>query len=104
MLVAAVVGLACFLALPTAARAETFFVTTTADEADAAVGSEGCLTAGGKCSLRGALEEANASLGEFDEIIFEEEVFAGRATDVVELASALPPIVDPLRIYGRECE
>ena len=104
MLVAAVVALACLLALPMAARAETFFVTTTADEADAAVGSEGCLTAAGKCSLRGALEEANASLGEFDEVIFEEEFFAGRASDVVQLASALPPIVDPLRLYGRECE
>lgn len=104
MLVAAVISLACLLALPMAARAETFFVTTTADEADAAVGSEGCLTAAGKCSLRGALEEANASLGEFDEVAFEEGVFAGRASDVVQLAGALPPIVDPLRIYGRECE
>lgn len=104
MLAAAAIALACFLALPMAARAETFFVNTPADEADTAVGSEGCLTAGGKCSLRAALEEANASLGEFDEVIFEEEVFAGRASDVVELSSALPAIVDPIRIYGRECE
>jgi len=104
MLAAAAVALACLLALPVAAQAETFFVTTAADEPDAAVGSEGCLTAGGKCSLRAALQEANASLGEFDEIIFEEEVFAGRASDVVELSSALPAIVDPVRIYGRECE
>jgi CSLREA domain-containing protein len=104
MLAAAAIALACSLTLPVVAQAETFFVTTTADETDAAVGSEGCLTGGGKCSLRAALEEANASLGEFDEIIFEEEVFAGRATDVVEPESALPTIVDPVRIYGRECE
>jgi len=103
VLVAAAALLAC-LVLPAAATAETFFVTTTADEADSAVGSDGCLTAGGKCSLRAALEEANASLGEFDEVNFEEGVFEGRATDVITLGSALPTIVDPIRIFGRECE
>jgi CSLREA domain-containing protein len=103
VLLAAAVVLACLL-LPAAASAETFFVTTTADEGDAAVGSEGCLTASGKCSLRAALEEANASLGEFDEVILEEGVFEGRASDVIALGSALPIIVDPMRIFGRECE
>jgi len=103
VLVAAAVVLTCLI-LPATASAETFFVTTTADEADAAVGSEGCLAAGGKCSLRAALEEANASLGEFDEVVLEEGVFEGRATDVIFLGSALPTIVDPIRIFGRECE
>jgi CSLREA domain-containing protein len=103
VLLAVAVVLAC-LVLPAAAAAESFFVTTTADEADAAVGSEGCLTAAGKCSLRAALEEANASFGEFDEVDFEEGVFEGRATDVITLGSALPTIVDPIRIFGRECE
>ena len=103
VLAAAAVVLACLL-LPTAAMAETFFVNTTADEADMAVGSGGCLTAAARCSLRAALEEANASLGEFDEVSFEEGVFEGRATDVIALAGALPTVVDPIRIFGRECE
>jgi CSLREA domain-containing protein len=103
VLATAAVILTC-LVLPAAAAAETFSVNTIADEADAAVGSEGCLTAGGKCSLRAAIEEANASLDEFDEVNFEEGVFEGRATDVISLAGALPTIVDPIRIFGRECE
>jgi CSLREA domain-containing protein len=102
--VAAAIALACLLAGPSHAAAEQFFVNSTADEGDAVVGNEFCETAIGKCTLRAAVEEANASLGAFDEIIFEEGVFAGRASDVVELTSALPTIVDPVRIYGRECE
>ncbi len=101
-LVAAAIALACLLALPAAARA--YSVDTTADEPDATLGDEQCVTAAGKCSLRAALEEANDSEGEFDSIEFQEEAFAGRASDVVELNEALPTIVDPVRIYGRECE
>ncbi|TMK58524.1 MAG: hypothetical protein E6G51_01870 [Actinobacteria bacterium] len=103
VLVAAAAVVACLI-LPAAATAESFLVSTAADETDAALGSEGCLTAAGKCSLRAALEEANSSLGEFDEVNFEEGVFEGRATDVIALGSALPTIIDPIRIFGRECE
>jgi CSLREA domain-containing protein len=104
LLAAALLALACLLAWPTVAAAETFFVTTAADEADAAPGSEGCLTAAGKCSLRAGIEESNLTAEEFDELIFEEGVFAGDAGSVIELGSALPAITAPIGLFGRECE
>jgi CSLREA domain-containing protein len=104
VLAAAAIALACALASPSLAAAEQFSVNTTSDESDAAAGNEFCETATGKCSLRAAIEEANDSVGEFDEVVFEEGVFEGRATDVIALGSALPTIVDPIRIFGRECE
>ena len=99
----ALVGIACVLALPSMAAAEFFEVDTIADEADVLVGTGGCLTAGGKCTLRAAIEESNGSVGESDEIIFDEEVFDGQATSTIALGSALPPVIDPARINGREC-
>jgi CSLREA domain-containing protein len=104
MLLAAAIALACVLVWPAMAAAESFVVTTAADEADATLGDFTCLTAGGKCSLRAALEEANFSEGEFDEVSFEEEVFEGDSASTIELGSALPPIGDPLALRGRECE
>lgn len=47
--------------------AAQFEVTTTADGADAAPGDGDCVTAGGDCSLRAAIEEANALRG-FDTV------------------------------------
>jgi CSLREA domain-containing protein len=94
----------CALAGPSPAVAEQFLVNTTADETDAVPGNEFCETGTAKCSLRAAIEEANSSSGAFDEVIFAEEAFEGRASDVVELTSPLPEIVDPLRLFGRECE
>lgn len=103
VLAAAGVVLACLLAGPTAAAAESFTVNTSADEADATPGDLACLTAGGGCSLRAALEEANLSAGEFDEVGFDEEAF--EASDPpIALAGPLPPITDPLRLVGRQCE
>ncbi|HEU5252329.1 MAG TPA: right-handed parallel beta-helix repeat-containing protein [Solirubrobacterales bacterium] len=104
VLLAAALVCACALAAPALATAEQFRVDTTADEVDAVLGNETCLTAAGKCSLRAALEEANATPGEFDEVRFEEEVFEGDADSVVELASPLPTIVAPLTLAGPECE
>ena len=104
VLAAVGVAVACALAGPPVAAAETFFVTTAADEADAGPGDEFCVTAGGKCSLRAALEEANSTPEAFDEILFEEEPFAGDADSVIQLASALPAITSPLGLGGRECE
>lgn len=54
--------LALVLAAP--AQAATFSVTTTADAVDAAVGDGICATAAGACSLRAAVQEANADLTE----------------------------------------
>ena len=104
VLLAAALVCACVLVAPTAAAAEQFTVNTTADEVDAVFGDEFCLTGGGKCSLRAALEEANSTAGGFDEIRFEEEVFEGDADSVIEPTSALPTIVTPLGLVGRECQ
>ena len=104
MLAAAAIVLACALAGPSPAAAEQFFVTTTADEVDDVLGNESCVTEAGKCSLRAAIEEANETPGEFDEVRFEEEVFEGDADSVIQLSSALPTIVAPLALVGRECE
>lgn len=104
MLAAAGAALACLFLWPAVAAAESFVVNTTADEADASVGDFTCFTAAEKCSLRAALEEANSSAGEFDEIGFEEEVFKGDGGSVIALGSALPTITDGIRLASRECE
>jgi CSLREA domain-containing protein len=95
---------ACALLWPAVAAAETFTVNTTADEVDATLGNFTCFTAAEKCSLRAAVEEANASAGEFDSIEFEEGVFSGDGGSVIALGSALPTITDGIRLFGRECE
>lgn len=104
MLAAVGVVLACALAAPGFANAESFTVNSTADEVDALVGDFICSTAAEKCSLRAALEEANSSQGEFDAVNFEEGVFEGDEASVIALASPLPAIVDPISLSGRECE
>jgi CSLREA domain-containing protein len=92
------------LALPAAAGAEIFNVNSAADEIDVTPGDAACLTAGLKCTLRAAIEEANG-LEESDEIVFEEEVFDGGATvpSTIALGSSLPPITERGTINGREC-
>jgi CSLREA domain-containing protein/uncharacterized repeat protein (TIGR01451 family) len=47
------------LALAGTARADTFTVNSTVDAVDATIGNGACLTAGGVCSLRAAIQEAN---------------------------------------------
>jgi CSLREA domain-containing protein len=101
---AATVVLAFFgLALPAIAAAESFEVNSAADEADAAIGTGGCASAAGKCTLRAAIQEADAS-GESSQIEFFEEVFAGGAGSTITLGSELPPITVPMRISGHLCE
>jgi CSLREA domain-containing protein len=104
VLAAVGVVLACALAAPSLAGAETFTVNSIADEADASVGNEFCETAAGKCTLRAAIEESNFTTEAFDSITFEEEVFEGDADSVIQPASALPPITTPLSLSGRLCE
>lgn len=94
--------LACALALPPLATAIEFEVDSTADEVDAAPGDESCLTAGGHCTLRAAIEEGD-SVGEFTGIDFKEEAFEGRAADTIALGSALPAITVPGFVNGRTC-
>ncbi len=55
-------------ALPASAHAAQFAVTSTADTIDVAPGNGACATAGGVCTLRAAVGEANALFGA-DEIV-----------------------------------
>lgn len=87
------------LAVPAVASA-SFIVDSTADEPDVAF-DESCLTAAGKCTLRAAIEEANAEAGS-TEIEFDETVFDGQVSGTITLSDSLPTIEGPLVING-EC-
>lgn len=50
-------------AVPAAAQAATFTVNSTGDQTDAAPGNGVCAAAGGQCTLRAAIVEANALMG-----------------------------------------
>lgn len=54
---------AMLIVLPSAAQAATFTVNSTADEVDADPGNGICAAAGGACTLRAAIQEANALAG-----------------------------------------
>jgi CSLREA domain-containing protein len=83
--------------------AAEFTVNSTLDETDSGSGNPACLTAGGKCTLRAAIE-AGESLEEFFRIDFDEEVFKGQAVTTIALGSSLPTITRPAFINGRTCE
>ena len=95
--------LACALlgAMMTPAFALTaeFTADSTGDQPDAAVGSGGCQTTVGTCTLRAAIEESNASTGVNDTIKFS-SAFKGQIGDTIELATPLPTITDRVRIEG----
>jgi hypothetical protein len=96
-------GFGCGLAVAPAAMATQFTVDSSADQADALPGDESCLTAGGKCTFRAAIEAAN-SLEESTRIDFEEETFEGQAAATIALGSSLPALTVPAFINGRTCE
>jgi len=82
------------------AQAAEFTVDSIGDQPDQTVGSEGCKTAGGACTLRAAIEESNASVGQADTIRFSFSRFAGRIGDTIHLNSSLPTITDQVNIGG----
>jgi CSLREA domain-containing protein len=88
------------LALPASASALEYKVDSTADEE--AISSAACLTAGGKCTLRAAIEAANATTNVHDEITFS-SAFDGQLTDTIALATPLPAIDDPVSVLGGDC-
>lgn len=93
-------AIACLLAAPTAAVAAEYTVDDTSDEADALVGTAGCLTLGGKCTLRAAIQESNNSTGVKDTIKFKSPNFNGGATSTIALGAGFPIITDPVTIDG----
>lgn len=103
VLATALAVLACALALPAAAGAAEFTVDSTADDGDFTSGDNVCLTMGGECTLRAAIEESNASVDEPDLILFAESPFDGQVAGTIGLVGSLPSIEDPVFINGLAC-
>lgn len=78
------------------AAAATYTVDTIADTSDAALNGI-CQTSGGACSLRAAMQEANAFLGT-DTILFDSTLFATPKT--ITLTNDLPDIDSSMIIDG----
>jgi hypothetical protein len=104
VLVSLLIAACCLLALPAAACAVTYTVDSTLDEADSGGLNGVCLTAGGKCTLRAAIQESNASTLSVDEIHFD-GAFNGQLVDTVTLTNGLlPAITNPVSINaGSSC-
>ena len=101
-------ALAGLILLVTPALGDDYFVTSRFDRADINVGDGECFTGtmlfllgGGavqECTLRAAMEEANAHPG-LDAIRFDSPSLPGGAIDIT-LESALPIVTDPIQILG----
>jgi CSLREA domain-containing protein len=85
-------------------RAAEYTVDSTGDQTDSAVGSHGCETALGTCTLRAAIEESNVSVpfevSEENKIKFEFPTFDGQVAGTIDLGSPLPAITRKVRIEG----
>ena len=90
-----------FALLPITAEAVTFTVNSTIDDVDAAPGDGACATVGGVCTLRAAIQEANALAGP-DTIVLKAKKYyltiAGTGEDVA--ATGDLDITDSLTIKG----
>lgn len=92
-LAALAVSTACVgLALVQGAGAATFTVDDPGDAPDPATSDGACRTAAGTCTLRAAIETANAASGG--------DVIRFSLTGTIELAAALPAIAHDLTIQG----
>ncbi len=88
---------ALLLATASAAlAAKTFIVNSTGDKADKNIGDGICADTDGNCTLRAAIQEANAIAGT-DTIAF---AIPGAGMHTITPGSALPAITDPVIIDG----
>ncbi|HSS41647.1 MAG TPA: hypothetical protein VLK37_03755 [Solirubrobacterales bacterium] len=98
-----VILICVLLAVPARAVAAEYTVNSTGDQVDQTVGSAGCKTAVGTCTLRAAIEESNATPFFEDEgniIKFQFGTFDGELSGTIELGSTLPTITRKVRIEG----
>lgn len=79
------------LLVPATAGAATFTVTSQADQPDQNTADDACAAAGGACTLRAAVQQANASLGA-DRITLPQGTYT--------LGSALPAVTTTIDIDG----
>jgi CSLREA domain-containing protein len=100
---ALVCALIALTAVPAFAGAATFEVDSTADAPDATPGSPTCETASGECTLRAAIEAADANLG-LDSIHFDHTKFDGSTgSATIAIGSPLPPITEAAEVDGGRC-
>ena len=83
-----------FLVVPSGSFAHVFTVNSTGDGADASPGDGSCDDGSGNCTLRAAIQEANAASGS-DLIAF---AIAASGVQTIKPATALPAITDPVTI------
>lgn len=95
-LLAALFTLAC----PAAASAVDYTVDSVEDQEDASPGTGGCATSGGKCTLRAAIEESNASASVDDKILFSAAFDGQKADSTITVGFSLPAIEDEVTIDG----
>ena len=90
-------GFALLVAAPDAQAQNVFVVEDSGDGGDASAGDGTCQTSGGVCTLRAAIEQANATgnSGVPDRI-----EFSISTTSLIRPATVLPEITDPLVIDG----
>ncbi|HEV7734001.1 MAG TPA: CSLREA domain-containing protein [Candidatus Binatia bacterium] len=86
--------LAAWLAAAAPLAAATFTVTSTGDGADASTADGTCADAGGACTLRAAIQQANAAVGS-DTI-----AFAIAGSPVIAPTRSLPPVSGTVTIDG----
>lgn len=85
-----------WLGAPGAGHAATFVVTTTGDTGDTNTADNACVASGGGCTLRAAIQQANATAGS-DVINFG----IGTGPQTITPASALPAISGTVTINGQ---
>jgi CSLREA domain-containing protein len=90
-----VIVLAAMSAFPARAEAAMWIVNSASDAADSSAGDGVCATSAGVCTLRAAIQEANAFPG-LDTIEFS----IGSGVQTISLGSALPAITSPVTING----
>ncbi len=88
--------------MPAGAQAAPFLVTNTGDTGDSAINGT-CVATGGGCTLRAAIQEANATVAP-DTITFDSPPFNGSAlTSVITAGTTLPSLAQPVTIDGDDC-
>jgi CSLREA domain-containing protein len=91
------------LAAPATASAAVYTVDSVLDEADEVPGTGGCKSAGGKCTLRAAIDESNFSTAVEDTILFAASPFDGSEAGVIFPTTALPSLTSTVDIISGSC-
>lgn len=95
------VGVVMLFASGGSASAFAFVVDSTGDAADVSIDGM-CATAQGACTLRAAIQEANATAGS-DSISFSAGFDGDASGSTIQPGSTLPAVTAPLMVDGGDC-